>query len=154
MEKNFELHTNNVAKFLHFPHGIHLVCYRAHFSVPETVESICVVICLRSNHKMTGLYLITVVREAHRCGGRGWQAYDAMVRQQAAGDMSTDWSKLNSSLYASTLLACANGSGKSCSHSLMTDHTVGECVAAALSRPGRNLRTPQRGYGEDDKRSG
>ena len=99
-------------------------------------------------------YLITMVREARWCGGRGWQAYDAMFRQQAAGDTSTDWSKLNSSLYASTLLACANGSGKSCSHSLMTDHTVGECAAAALSRPGRNLRTPQRGYGEDDKRSG
>ena len=26
------------------------------FFVPETVESICVSICLRSNHKMTGLY--------------------------------------------------------------------------------------------------
>ena len=35
-----------------------LVCYRAHFSVPETVESICVAICLRSNHKMTGLLLV------------------------------------------------------------------------------------------------
>lgn len=99
-------------------------------------------------------YLITMVREARRCGGRGWQAYDAMFRQQAAGDTSTDWSKLNSSLYASTFLACANGSGKSCSHCLMTDHTVGECAAAAVSRPGRNLRMPQRGYGGDDRRSG
>ena len=99
-------------------------------------------------------YLITMVRETCRCGERGWQAYDAMFRQQAAGDTSTDWSKLNSSLYASTLLVCANGSGKSYSHCLMTDHTVGECAAAAVSRPGRNLRTPQRGYGGDDRRSG
>ena len=39
-------------------------------------------------------YLITMVREARWCGGRGWQAYDAMFRQQAARDTSTDWSKL------------------------------------------------------------
>ena len=34
-----------------------LICYRAHFSVLETVETICVAISLRSNHKMTGLKL-------------------------------------------------------------------------------------------------
>ncbi len=32
-----------------------LVCYRVHFSVLETVGIVCVAICLRSNHKMTGL---------------------------------------------------------------------------------------------------
>ena len=32
-----------------------LICYRAHFSVPEAVETICVAISLRSNDKMTGL---------------------------------------------------------------------------------------------------
>ena len=39
-----------------------LICYRAHFSVLETVETICVAISLRLTpffHKMTGL-LITV----------------------------------------------------------------------------------------------
>ena len=47
---------------LHFPpwdSSRLLVCYRACFFVPETVESICVAICLRSNHKMTGLHLGT-----------------------------------------------------------------------------------------------
>ena len=34
-----------------------LVCYRGHFSVLETVDRVCVAICLRSNHKMTGLYV-------------------------------------------------------------------------------------------------
>ena len=35
-----------------------LICYRAHFSVPETVETSCVTISLRLTpffHKMTGL---------------------------------------------------------------------------------------------------
>ena len=32
-----------------------LICYRAHFSVLETVETICVAISYRLNHKMTGL---------------------------------------------------------------------------------------------------
>ena len=32
-----------------------LVCYRAHFSLLETSKIVCVAICLRSNHKMTGL---------------------------------------------------------------------------------------------------
>ena len=35
-----------------------LICYRAHFSVPETVETICIAISLRLTpffHKMIGL---------------------------------------------------------------------------------------------------
>ena len=35
-----------------------LVCYRVHFSVLETVGIVCVAICLRSNHKMTGLFSV------------------------------------------------------------------------------------------------
>ena len=38
-----------------------LICYRAHFSMLETVETICVVISLRSNHKMTGLLAVCLV---------------------------------------------------------------------------------------------
>ena len=30
-----------------------------------------------------------------RCGGCGWLAYDSMFRQQAAGNPSVDWSRLN-----------------------------------------------------------
>ena len=37
------------------------ICYRAHFSVLETVETICVAISLRSNHKMTGLYVSAIL---------------------------------------------------------------------------------------------
>ncbi len=39
-----------------------LVCYRVHFSVLETVGIVCVAICLRSNHKMTGLFTFRVLK--------------------------------------------------------------------------------------------
>ena len=47
-------------------------------------------------------YQTLMVREARRCGGTGWLAYDAMFRQQAAHAPGTDWSKLNTSLYTVT----------------------------------------------------
>ena len=40
-------------------------------------------------------YQATVLREARRCGGSCWRSYDAMFRQLAAADPSTDWSRLN-----------------------------------------------------------
>ena len=49
-------------------------------------------------------YQTLIVREARRLGGKGWQAYDSLFRQQAAVS-SMDWSKLNSTLYAMTFLA-------------------------------------------------
>ena len=79
-------------------------------------------------------YQTMVVREARRCGGAGWQAYDTMFRQQVSNDPKSDWSKLNSSLYAVTFLAQQNGKGKGCLYCLETDHTAPEC-ALAPSKP-------------------
>ena len=47
-------------------------------------------------------YQTLIVREARRCGGRGWLAYDTHFRQQVVGDNSVDWSRLNQSLYVVT----------------------------------------------------
>ena len=44
-------------------------------------------------------YQTLIVREARRCGGKGWLAYDSYFRQQAVGDDKADWSWLNQSLY-------------------------------------------------------
>ena len=76
-------------------------------------------------------YQTLIVREARRCGGRGWLAYDTMFRQQAAGDSKADWSKLNNSLYAGTFMT-QSGKGKSCLLCLESDHSEEEC---ALARP-------------------
>ena len=53
-------------------------------------------------------YQTMIVREARRCGGKGWLAYDQIFRQQAAV-RATDWSKLNNSLYVTTFLQQQNG---------------------------------------------
>ena len=79
-------------------------------------------------------YQTMVVREARRCGGTGWQAYDTMFRQQVSNDPKSDWSRLNSSLYAVTFLAQQNGIGKSCLYCLETDHAASKC-ALAPSKP-------------------
>ena len=42
-------------------------------------------------------YQTMVVHEARRCGGKGWQIYDSMFRQQAANNPKVDWSVLNTS---------------------------------------------------------
>ena len=91
-------------------------------------------------------YQTLVVREARRCGGRGWLAYDTMFRQQVVGDQQVDWSKLNSSMYAVTFLAQSNR-GKSCTVCLETDHSEEECALARPKQPefrrGGNQTGPQ-----------
>ena len=90
-------------------------------------------------------YQTTLVREARRCGGSGWLAYDTAFRQQAAADPLCDWSKLNSSLYPVTFMAQANGKGKCCPHCLEPDHVGEEC--ALSSQPRQENRQQQRSPG-------
>ena len=68
-------------------------------------------------------YQTTLVREACRCGGGGWIAYDMAFQQQAATDPECDWSKLNSSRYPVTFMAQASGKGKCFPHCLESDQT-------------------------------
>ena len=82
-------------------------------------------------------YQTMIVREARRCGGKGWLAYDSMFRQQATLVPDCDWSKLNNSLYSVTFLAQQNGRGRTCSHCLETDHTASDCALAPAHRPSR-----------------
>ena len=74
-------------------------------------------------------YQTVIVREARRCGGRGWPAYDTMFHQQAAGDDTADWSKINSSLYAVSFLA-QSVKAKSCSLCMEADHSEDNCTGS------------------------
>ena len=56
-------------------------------------------------------YQTTLVREARRCGGGGWSAYDTAFRQQATTNKECDWSKLNSSLYPMTFYGSGHREG-------------------------------------------
>ena len=85
-------------------------------------------------------YQTMVVREARRCGGGGWAAYDTAFQQQAATDPRCDWSQLNSSLYPVTFMAQATGKGKCCAYCLEADHTSDECALSTKPRQERQLR--------------
>ena len=86
-------------------------------------------------------YQTTIVREARCCRGARWQAYDTMFRQHAATDPFTDWSKLNSSLYAVTFLAQSNGRGRCYQYCLESDHGGQECALAPKYQPDRPQRS-------------
>ena len=93
-------------------------------------------------------YQTMIVREARRCGGKGWLAYDSMFRQQAILSPNCDWSKLNNSLYSVTFLTQQNGRGRTCPHCLETDHAAADCALAPAHRPGRQQsgRENERSY--------
>ncbi len=95
-----------------------------------------------------------IVREARRCGGKGWQAYDSMFRQQAANNSKVVWSQLNSSLYATSFLANQNQRGRTCPHCMETDHAAQNCALAPPTPPstGRDSRPRYSERGERRRR--
>ena len=93
------------------------------------------VICDKSLGKAKQLlaYQTLIVREARRCGGKGWQTYDSMFRQQVVNQPDTDWSVLSSSLYTTSFLANQNGRGRTCMWCLEADHASTSCALASTS---------------------
>ena len=94
-------------------------------------------------------YQATVLREARRCGGSGWRSYDAMFRQLAAADPSTDWSRLNPSLYATTFLVQQSSGRRICTLCMGADHAPEECALAPLQA---KLPRPQTREREDERK--
>lgn len=106
-------------------------------------------------------YQTLIVREAQRCGGRGWLVYDSYFRQQVVGNKHADWSRLNQSLYAITFIAQGERHrGRSCIICLESDHVEEQCalyIPSHKSVPGKwsagergtfNMREPGRRKGQ------
>ena len=92
-------------------------------------------------------YQTLIVREARRCGGRGWLAYDSHFRQQVVGNEAADWSRLNQSLYAVTFITQGDRDRtRSCVVCLESDHTEEQC---ALYSPPRKPAAAQRRAGSE-----
>ena len=72
-------------------------------------------------------YQAIMIGEHRRCGGRGWQMYDACFRQQLTSLQGAEFGKLNQSLYSTTFLAY-RGRGQSCPTCLLSDHLPEECA--------------------------
>lgn len=94
------------------------------------------IVCKAHPNKVSEMwaYQATLIGEARRCGGRGWLLYDSAFRQQIVSLESTDFGKINQSLYATTFLAYG-GRGQFCSSCMLPDHSREDCAL----HPGRNL---------------
>ena len=91
-------------------------------------------------------YQTLIVREARRCGGKGWLSYDSYFRQQMAGDWKgEEWGRLNPYFISSTFVALGSASWPSCTLCLESDHRDEDCALAKEksstpgTRPAANL---------------
>ena len=99
-------------------------------------------------------YQTLIVREARRCGRRGWLLYDVYFRQQMAGEWKGDkWGRLNPYLFSSTFLSLGSANHPNCSLCLESDHRDEDCTlakskAAVTSTSGQPLsQEPHRDNG-------
>ena len=56
-----------------------------------------------------GIYQALMIAEHRKCGGRGWLLYDSAFRQQIVSLETTDFSRLNQSLYLTNFWHLAVG---------------------------------------------
>ena len=87
------------------------------------------VICCNYPEKAKQLwaYQAMMINEARQCGGWGWVLYDAAFCQQITSLESADFSRLNQSLYSTTILAYGNRR-QCCPTCMLLDHTSEECA--------------------------
>ena len=87
--------------------------------------------------KELAAYGQVIVHLAQRHGGRGWQAYDRLFRQQNAAGANHPWAELCPSLMAATAMAPHPGKGQSCPRCNGSDHDQYACalVSAETKKP-------------------
>ena len=88
--------------------------------------------------KELAAYGQVIVHLAQRHGGRRWQAYDRLFRQQNAAGANHPWAELCPSLMAATVMApCHSGKGQSCLLCNGSDHDQYACalVSAETKKP-------------------
>jgi hypothetical protein len=86
-------------------------------------------------------YQALIIREARRCGAKGWLSYDSYFRQQMAGEWRGDeWGRLNPYLFSSTFLALGSSQRPNCTLCLEPDHHDDEC---ALAKPKLSYAQPK-----------
>ena len=81
-------------------------------------------------------YQTLIIREARRCGGKGWLSYDTYFRQQMVGEWRGDeWGRLNPYLFSSTFMALGGPQRLRCSLCLEADHREEDCALAKTKIP-------------------
>ena len=90
------------------------------------------------------VYLCLIVREAQKCGGDGWTIYDQVFRQNAQGEATVEWSRLDSSLHSSTFLAFQSGIGSFCPLCFDSNHSQFDCALSPVAPAGQSVPFPNR----------
>ena len=99
-------------------------------------------------------YQTLIVREARRCGGKRWLAYDSYFHQQAVGDDKADWSQLNQSLYTVTFITRGERTkGRCCVLCLESNHAEEQC-ALYTPPPKQTYKKPAEKGASDGRDSG
>ena len=92
-------------------------------------------------------YQTLIIREARRCGGRGWLSYDTIFRQQMIGEWRGEaWGRLNPYLFSSTFMSMG-GSRSNCPLCLESDHKEEECALRRAKTSGSSRQAmPRESY--------
>lgn len=96
-------------------------------------------------------YMSIIIREARKNGGDGWKAYDTIFRQNAAEDPTADWSRLDSSLHATTFIADRGSSTHFCRLCCDSDHDPKDCALYQFSS-GNQFLPSRNSYRERNQR--
>ena len=91
------------------------------------------------------VYARILMREARKHGGDGWKAYDAVFRENAAASNEVDWTKLEGSLHATTLVANRTSDGMFCHFCSEADHFSEECALSSVKQTTSNKPSQKAG---------
>ena len=126
-------------------------------SIQTWVYCFLAYVAIRTTDPMTRnmlTYARLVLREAARMGGRGWQAFDVIFRQNAAAASGrVDWTSLDPSLTASTFCRERDWSRLFCAYCSEGDHTKEACALASLLGPADAPSSGQRSLGSRQRSS-
>lgn len=101
-------------------------------------------VAIRTPDKLTRdllTYARILIREARKHGRDGWRAYDTVFRENAAASEAgeADWTKLESSLHVTTLVANRMSEGSFCHFCSEADHLSEDCALSAIKQAPNKL---------------
>lgn len=112
-------------------------------------------LAVKSDHELTkqlAAYAQLVIQMSWKHGGMGWRSYDSRFRKQLAAGVPLEWTKVESSIMATSVIRSAS-SDALCSHCWEADHKAADCALATLestpkggARPVTHSRQAQRSH--------
>ena len=93
-------------------------------------------IAMKTEHEPTKqlvAYAQIIIQLAWKHGGHGWRNYDSCFRQQIAAGIPLEWTKVEPSILATSVIRSA-AADTLCSLCCESDHKMADCALASLSQ--------------------